>query len=89
MVVWERLFQAAFVVSFCMQIVMSMDSDSDDSHTTAITNAALTLGKCWVIYQGVKIMSCKLCGSKSNDEVPYPISDAYDPSTDLYQRRRP
>ena len=88
MVVWERLFQAAFVVSFCIQTVMSMDSDRD-SHTTATTNAALTLGKCWVIYQGVKIMSCKLCGSKSNDEVPYPVSDAYDPSTDLYQRRRP
>ena len=66
-----------------------MDSESDDSHTTASTNAAVGLGKLWVIYLGVKVMACKLCGGKSNDEVPFPMHDGYDLSTDLFQRRRP
>ena len=83
------LLQSAFVMSFCIRLVMSVESDSDDSHTTATTTTALTLGKCWVIYQGVKVMTCKLCGCKSTDEVPYPCSEDYDPSTDLSQRRRP
>ena len=82
-----RLFRALIVV--CIQTVACVDSDSDDSVTTAATSVLQTLSKCWVIYEGVKVMTCKLCGHKSNAEVPFDVPESYDASADLSHRRRP
>ena len=73
-VVWEQWLQALLVVGCLSYAAMSMDSDSDDSHTTKSTNTALAMVKLWVIYHGVKVASCKLCGALSTDEVPGNLS---------------
>ena len=89
MAVWDRWLQALLVVGWLFLAATGMDSSSDDSHMTKSTTAAMSAAKLWVIYQGVKVMTCKLCGGKSTDEVPYPEHDDYDASTDMFQRRRP
>ena len=87
--VWEGWLQATLFVGCLFVAAVSMDTESDDSHTTKSTSTAVAMGKLWCIYLGVKVYSCKLCGSKSADEVPYPEFDGYDESTDVFQRRRP
>ena len=80
-VVWEQWLQVLLIVGCLTYAAMSMDSDSDDSHTTKSTNTALAMGKLWVIYHGVKVATCKMCGAKSTDEVPGNLSCPFVSST--------